>query len=180
MKKMGLSWPLDILPYVGLEWGYVEFAVLMLLTVLKNEDSTGVSAVIYWIEFFWILSFFCEHTNPMGGKNIIQVILWIFLQQKSKLWLVIMKKGKNCLRICIEGCSSSIIIIPYNYICTFGWKLFGYFYAPQLLFQRSFVSICYYICDQAVIPTTGEFVYQGSRGQQFSSVRPVEENMRRL
>ncbi|KAH1249880.1 Replication protein A subunit B [Glycine max] len=33
---------------------------------------------------------------------------------------------------------------------------------------------------RAVIPTTGEFVYQGSRGQQFSSVRPVEENMRRL
>ncbi|KAL5189113.1 AMSH-like ubiquitin thioesterase 1 [Glycine soja] len=33
---------------------------------------------------------------------------------------------------------------------------------------------------KAVIPTTGEFVYQGSRGQQFSSVRPVEENMRRL
>ncbi|RZB95255.1 AMSH-like ubiquitin thioesterase 1 isoform B [Glycine soja] len=33
---------------------------------------------------------------------------------------------------------------------------------------------------KAVIPTTGEFVYQGSRGQQFSSARPVEENMRRL
>ncbi|TKY60937.1 AMSH ubiquitin thioesterase 1 [Spatholobus suberectus] len=33
---------------------------------------------------------------------------------------------------------------------------------------------------KAVIPTTGEFVYQRSRGQQFSSVRPVEENMRRL
>ncbi|RDX89376.1 AMSH-like ubiquitin thioesterase 1 [Mucuna pruriens] len=33
---------------------------------------------------------------------------------------------------------------------------------------------------KAVIPTTGEFVYQGSRGQQFFSVRSVEENMRRL
>ncbi|KAL2342477.1 hypothetical protein Fmac_003762 [Flemingia macrophylla] len=30
------------------------------------------------------------------------------------------------------------------------------------------------------LPATREFVYQGSRGQQFSSVRPVEENMRRL
>ncbi|KAK7358275.1 hypothetical protein VNO77_00201 [Canavalia gladiata] len=33
---------------------------------------------------------------------------------------------------------------------------------------------------KAIRPTTGEFVYQGSRGQQFSCVRPVEENMRRL
>lgn len=33
---------------------------------------------------------------------------------------------------------------------------------------------------KAVIPTPREFVYHGSRGQQFSSVRPVEENMRRL
>ncbi|KAJ1437913.1 USP8 dimerization domain [Sesbania bispinosa] len=33
---------------------------------------------------------------------------------------------------------------------------------------------------KAVRPTTGEFVYQGSRGQQFSYVRPVEENMKRL
>ncbi|XP_061344915.1 AMSH-like ubiquitin thioesterase 1 [Gastrolobium bilobum] len=33
---------------------------------------------------------------------------------------------------------------------------------------------------KAVRPTTGEYVYRGSRGQQFSYVRPVEENMRKL
>ncbi|KAK7398907.1 hypothetical protein VNO78_10081 [Psophocarpus tetragonolobus] len=33
---------------------------------------------------------------------------------------------------------------------------------------------------KVVIPTTGEPVYQGSRWQQLSNVKPVEENMRRL
>ncbi|KAL2999547.1 hypothetical protein AAZX31_09G165900 [Glycine max] len=33
---------------------------------------------------------------------------------------------------------------------------------------------------KAVRPTAGEFVYQGSRSQQFSNVRPVEEHVRRL
>ncbi|KAG4991990.1 hypothetical protein GLYMA_09G183100v4 [Glycine max] len=33
---------------------------------------------------------------------------------------------------------------------------------------------------KAVRPTAGEFVYQGSRSQQFSYVRPVEEHVRRL
>ncbi|XP_027341111.1 AMSH-like ubiquitin thioesterase 1 isoform X2 [Abrus precatorius] len=33
---------------------------------------------------------------------------------------------------------------------------------------------------KAVRPTTGGFLYQGSRGPQFSCGRPVEENMRRL
>ncbi|XP_061357574.1 AMSH-like ubiquitin thioesterase 1 [Gastrolobium bilobum] len=33
---------------------------------------------------------------------------------------------------------------------------------------------------KAVRPTAGELNYQGSRGQQFSYVRPVEEHMRRL
>ncbi|TKY44723.1 AMSH ubiquitin thioesterase 1 [Spatholobus suberectus] len=34
--------------------------------------------------------------------------------------------------------------------------------------------------QQMVRPTAGEFVYQGSRSQQFSYVRPVEEHVRRL
>ncbi|WVZ23961.1 hypothetical protein V8G54_002505 [Vigna mungo] len=41
-------------------------------------------------------------------------------------------------------------------------------------------SLASYDRTKAIVPTTREFVYQGSRGQQFSSVRPVEENMRRL
>ncbi|KAL9330215.1 hypothetical protein ACSQ67_005218 [Phaseolus vulgaris] len=36
------------------------------------------------------------------------------------------------------------------------------------------------VLRKAIVPTTREIAYQGSRGQQFSSVRPVEENMRRL
>ncbi|XP_027922215.1 AMSH-like ubiquitin thioesterase 1 [Vigna unguiculata] len=41
-------------------------------------------------------------------------------------------------------------------------------------------SLASYDRTKAIVPTTGAFVYHGPRGQQFSSVRPVEENMRRL
>jgi len=37
-----------------------------------------------------------------------------------------------------------------------------------------------YIFYQAVRATAKEFVYQGSSGQQFTYVRPVEEQVRRL
>ncbi|ESW32381.1 hypothetical protein PHAVU_002G317500 [Phaseolus vulgaris] len=41
-------------------------------------------------------------------------------------------------------------------------------------------TLASYNQTKAIVPTTREIAYQGSRGQQFSSVRPVEENMRRL
>jgi STAM-binding protein len=43
-----------------------------------------------------------------------------------------------------------------------------------------FVVTLPYIFYQAVRATAKEFVYQGSSGQQFTYVRPVEEQVRRL
>lgn len=37
-----------------------------------------------------------------------------------------------------------------------------------------------FIHDQAVRQTAGEFVYRGSKAQQYPYVRPVEDSMKRL
>ena len=42
MKKMGLYWPLDILPYVGLEWGFVEIGWYGIVIEVEEEVEVEI------------------------------------------------------------------------------------------------------------------------------------------